>query len=169
VDQPVARPPPTQQNTNKKGEGKHLYAAWDSNPRSQWSSNRQIYAPQTARPLCRHRLSPRLHARAYNIYRWWGSQFWTHLKILHSLLSELSLQFDRNISGLEGRHDIWPVEGWASGCDSENVWCFPCCVSSAQSEIGITLTLKSFTRRGWKQMYHTAWNEMGRWSRIISK
>jgi hypothetical protein len=46
-DQPL----PTQDDTTQKNANTHPCLDWDSNPRSQCSSGRRQYVPQTARPL----------------------------------------------------------------------------------------------------------------------
>jgi hypothetical protein len=48
-DQPDARPLPTQDNTTQKHADKHPCSEQDSNLRSQCSSGRSQYLPQTAR------------------------------------------------------------------------------------------------------------------------
>jgi hypothetical protein len=51
-DQSISRPLPTQDNTNTvKNADIHSWLEWDSSPRSQCSSGRRHFVPQTARPL----------------------------------------------------------------------------------------------------------------------
>jgi hypothetical protein len=50
-DQPDSRPLFTQDNTAQKNADTHPCLEWDSNPRSQCSSGRRQYVPQTSRPL----------------------------------------------------------------------------------------------------------------------
>jgi hypothetical protein len=50
-DRPIARPLPTQDNTTQKNADTHPSLERDSNSRSQCSSDRRQYVPQTARPL----------------------------------------------------------------------------------------------------------------------
>jgi hypothetical protein len=56
-DRPDARPLPTQDNTTQKNADTLPCLEWDSNPRSQCSSGRRQYVPQTARPLRPAKLS----------------------------------------------------------------------------------------------------------------
>jgi hypothetical protein len=49
--QPVARPLPTQKNTNRINAHSHPYLEWDSNSRSQRSRGRRRFMPYTVRPL----------------------------------------------------------------------------------------------------------------------
>jgi hypothetical protein len=46
-DRPDARPLPTEDNTTQKNADIHPCLEWDSNPRSQCSSGRRQYVPQT--------------------------------------------------------------------------------------------------------------------------
>jgi len=50
-DQPDARPLPTQDDTPHKNADTHPCLEWDPNPRSQCSSGRRQYVPQSARLL----------------------------------------------------------------------------------------------------------------------
>jgi hypothetical protein len=52
-DQPVARPLPTHRTTEpqNKRTNRHPCLEWDSNPRSQRSSERKQFMPQSAHPL----------------------------------------------------------------------------------------------------------------------
>jgi hypothetical protein len=53
-DQPVARPLPTHRTTqtqNKRIQYRHPCLNWDSTPRSQRSSKRRQFMPQTVRPM----------------------------------------------------------------------------------------------------------------------
>jgi hypothetical protein len=49
-DQPVARPLPTQDNTDRINSDRHQCLEWDSTPRSQSLGERIHFLPQIARP-----------------------------------------------------------------------------------------------------------------------
>jgi hypothetical protein len=74
VDQPVARPLPIQDNTNRIKSDGHPCLEWDSNPRSQCSNERRQFMPETVRPLWSAYWTAGVcyFIRAFCMFGWWG-------------------------------------------------------------------------------------------------